>query len=234
MTNQCIRRRDFIRTAGAAGTAGLLSGLGPALGAESAASPHPASASSSPPPETIITQLEAIAREFVTLPKEEGQFLNLLVKLTRAQHILEIGTGYGYTTIWLALALEETGGHLTTIEIVSERVELAKKHVAKAGLSHRVSFKQGDAHTIVPTLAGPFDIAYLDADKDRQVDYFNKLFPTKLPPGGLLIAHNAILRADAMKDYLELVRHHPAFDTLNVSATPSDAFALSYRRRPRR
>ena len=144
---------------------------------------------------------------------------------------MELGTGFGYTTIWLALGLEETGGRLTTIEILPDRAELAKKHVSQAGLSRRVTFKQGDAHAIVPTLAGPFDIAYLDADKAGQVDYFNKLFPKKLPPGSLLIAHNAILRADAMKDYLDLVRKHPAFDTLLVSATPDDAFALSYRMR---
>jgi predicted O-methyltransferase YrrM len=231
---QPIQRREFLRTAGAAGAAGWLSGLGTALGAENADSPQPAAASTPPQSAAVMAQLEALAREFITIPKEEGRLLNLLIKLTRARRVLEIGTGYGYTTIWLALALEETDGELTTVEIVSERVELAKKQVAKAGLTHRVNFKQGDAHAIVPTLAGPFDVAYLDADKDRQVDYFNKLFPAKLPPGSLLIAHNATLRADAMKEYLELVRQHPAFDTLNVSAVPEDALALSYRRRARR
>jgi caffeoyl-CoA O-methyltransferase len=220
-----IKRRTFLQTASAAGALGLFSGFRTVNCHGSEGRPP---LSGSLPTSQLMARLDAIAREFVTMPKEEGQFLNLLVKLTRARRVLEVGTSYGYTTLWLAAALEETGGKLTTIEILPDRADLAKKHVAEAGLSHCVRFKQGDAHAIVPTLAGPFDIAYLDADKDGQVDYFNKLFPKKLPPGSLLIAHNAILRADAMKDYLELVRKHPGFDTLIVSATPDDGFALSY------
>jgi predicted O-methyltransferase YrrM len=226
--DRSFKRRDFLRTASAAGALGLLNSLGAIKSFGSTGKP---ASSSSLPADQVMARLDAIAREFVTVPKEEGQFLNLLVKLTRARRVLELGTSFGYTTIWLALALEETGGKLTTIEILPERVELAKKHVAEAGLSHPVTFKQGDAHAIVPTLAGRFDIAYLDADKGGQVDYFNKLFPKKLGPGSLLIAHNAILRADAMKDYLQLVRQHSEFDTLIVRATMDDGFALSYRKR---
>ena len=229
-TNQSVKRREFLRTTSAAGALGLLNSLGAIECIGGTAKP---ASSGLLPTDQLMTRLDVIARQFVTVPKEEGQYLNLLVKLTRAKRVLELGTSYGYTTIWLALALEETGGKLTTIEILPERVELARKHVVEAGLSHRVTFKQGDAHEIVPTLAGPFDIAYLDADKGGQVDYFHKLFPKRLPAGSLLIAHNAILRADAMKDYLELVRKHREFDTLIVSATPGDGFALSYRQRAR-
>lgn len=181
--------------------------------------------------EKLGAQLARIARDHVTAAKEEGQFLNMLIKLTRARSVLELGTGYGYITIWLALALEEAGGRLTTIEIDPERTTLAKKHVAEAGLSHRVSFHQGDAHAIVPTLAGSFDIAYLDADKGGNADYFNKLFPKRLPPGSLLVAHNAILLADKVKPYLDMVENHPELDTLIVRATENDGMALSYRRR---
>lgn len=227
-TNRSFKRRDFLRTTTAAGALSMLAGLGAmqAVGGVRAASP-----SNLPSAEKLMAQLDAIAREFATVPKEEGQFLNLLVKLIRARRVLEVGTGFGYTTIWLALALEETGGKLATVEIVPERVELAMKHVSEAGLSQRVTFKQGDAHAIVPTLAGPFDIAYLDADKGGQVDYFNKLFPKRLPAGSLLIAHSAVLLADKMRGYLDLVRSHPAFETLIVRATPDDGFALSYRKR---
>jgi len=177
--------------------------------------------------------LDRIARDFITIPRAEGQFLHLLVRLSRAQRVLELGTGYGYTTLWLALALDETGGELTTVEIQPDRAARAREHLAEAGLARRVRFHIGDAHTILPGLPGPFDLAYLDADKDGQVDYFKKLYPDKLPPGSLLIAHNAILRADAMKDYLDLVTKHPALDTLIVRAVPEDGFAVSYRRRGR-
>jgi predicted O-methyltransferase YrrM len=229
-TMQRVKRREFLQASSVAGVVGWLGGCGVLAGRGGDA----VSASSGPPPPAALdAQLAAIAREFPTAAREEGQFLSLLIKLARARRVLELGTGYGYTTIWLALALEETGGKLTTVEIAPERVELARRHVARAGLTHRVSFKRGDAHALVPQLGGRFDVAYLDADKNGQVDYFHKLFPKKLLPGSLLIAHNAILRADAMQDYLELVHRHPAFDTVLVRMTADDGLALSRRRRPR-
>jgi len=221
-----FKRREFLRTTGAAGVIGLMHGY--------TAMPSPAgsgAATARAPQAKILETLETIHQQYLTVSEKEGQFLNLLVKATRGKNVLEVGTSYGYTTIWLALALEETDGNLTTIEILPERIALAKRHVTQAGLSHRVTFLQGDAHSVVPTLPGVFDWAYLDADKDRQEDYFHQLFPKRLRPGGLLIAHNAILLADTMKAYLDLVRHHPDFDTVIVSATGDDGFAVSYRKR---
>lgn len=226
-----IQRRHFIKATSAVGAIGVLNGLGLMTGLAGAAAAGAVSKSTAN--DRVLRQLDAIAREFPTAAKEEAQFLGMLVKLSRAKRVLEIGTAYGYTTIWLGLALAETGGKLTTIEIAPERAELAKQHVAAAGLSKYVNFRQGDAHAIVPALGGSFDIAYLDADKGGNEDYFNKLFPKLLPPGGLLIAHNAVLLAERMKGYLERVRQHPEFDTLIISATPDDGLALSYRARGR-
>jgi predicted O-methyltransferase YrrM len=229
--NLKIKRRDFLRTASAVGAAGLFDSLS-AVTSFGGATRGPTA--NSLPNDKVGLQLEAIAREFPTAAKEEAQFLNMLVKVTRARRVLEVGTAYGYTTIWLALALAETGGKMTTIEIMPERAALAKKYVAEAGLSKYVAFKQGDAHAIVPTLGGAFDIAYLDADKGGNADYFNKLFPKLLPPGGLLIAHNAIQLVAKMKSYLDLVGQHPDFETLIISAIPDDGLALSYRKRTSR
>ncbi|HNQ90639.1 MAG TPA: class I SAM-dependent methyltransferase [Verrucomicrobiota bacterium] len=222
-SNSGYRRREFLWTAGVAGVMGLLEGKG--------AEGEPARASSLPTRGRLMAQLESIAAEHVTIPKEEGQFLNLLVKLTRARKVLEVGTAHGYTTLWLAEALEATGGQLTTIEIVPERHELAKKHVAEAGFSHRVRFLLGDAHGLIPKIEGRHDVVYLDADKGGNGDYFEKLLSGKLPAGGLLIAHNAILLADAMQAYLERVLAHAEFETVIVRAVPEDGMALSYRRR---
>lgn len=227
-TKRLIQRREFLRTTGAAGMGGWLSSAALMHNFDARAG---AASAKLELVEKLMTQLETISSQYPSVPKEEGRFLNLLLKATRARRVLEVGTAHGYTTIWLALALEETGGSLTTIEILPERVELARKHVAEAGLSHRVRFEQGDAHEIVPKLASSFDIAYLDADKGGQVDYFNKLFPRLLMPGGLLLAHNAILLADKMKDYLELVRNHPDFDTITLRAIEDDGLAVSYRKR---
>ena len=178
-----------------------------------------------------MAEMEAKGPKFLSVPRKDGEFLNLLVKATRAKNVLEIGTSHGYSAIWISLGLEETGGQMTTVEIQSDRVALAREHLARASLSHRVTFKEGDAHAVVPTLDGPFDFVFLDADKEGQTDYFNKLFPKKLPSGAVLVSHNAIRHRENMKEYLDLVKNHSEFDTVILSLTMEDGFAVSYRHR---
>jgi caffeoyl-CoA O-methyltransferase len=229
MKANSLKRRQFLQRA--SGALGVLS-LGEALNFSSAAAAESASALDAKAKEAldnILKELEPQGKAYLTVPRKDGQFLNLLVKLARAQNVLEIGTSIGTAAIWLSLGLEETGGKLTTLEILEDRVQKAKANVAKAGLAHRVAFKQGDAHQIVPTLEGPFDMIFLNADKEGQVDYFNKLYPKKLTPGGLLFCHNAIRSREKLQEYLDLVSKHPDFDTVIVSATMNDGFALSYR-----
>ena len=224
-----LNRRDFLQTTTAiAGLAVLGAGGAQAWGADAA--PAPAQQRNEAL-EKLLAQMEANRGQFLSVPRKDGQLLNLLVKATRAQSVLELGTSQGYSTIWISRALEETGGKLTTIELLAERTALAKEHLAAAGLSHRVVFEQGDAHEIVPTLDGPFDFIFCDADKEGQADYFNKLHPKKLMPGGLIAVHNAIRSRGAIRDYLDLLAKAAEYDTVIVSATMDDGFALSYRRK---
>lgn len=226
-----IKRRKFLQTSTAA------MGLFPVLGGLQSSNSHGAEPPGkmerkrSQAAEKVLSEMEAKGGNFLNVARKDGQFLNLLIKATRARNVLEIGTSHGYSAIWISLGLEETGGKMTTIEILSERVELAKTHVTQAGLSQGVTFLEGDAHRIVPTLDGPFDFVFLDADKDGQIDYFDKLYPKKLVPGGVIIAHNAIQRAAAMKNYLEMIVKHPDFDSVIVSLTAEDGFSVSYRHR---
>lgn len=181
--------------------------------------------------EPLLRELEAQRWRFQNVPRTDGQFLNMLVKIARARRVLEVGTSNGYSAIWLCLALEETNGHLTTIEIDSERLKLAKENLKRAGLDHRVTFLEGDAHKIVPTLKGQFDFVFLDADKGREHDYFGYLYPKKLVPGAIIAVHNAIRARRAMQRYLDMISAHPEFDTVVVSTTLDDGFAVSYWRR---
>ncbi len=179
----------------------------------------------------LLDEMEAKGYQYWSVPRKDGEFLHLMVKATRARNVLELGTSHGFSAIWMGLGLEETGGRLTTIEIDRERYDLARKHVSEAELSQRVTCIQGDAHVEVARLEGPFDLVFLDADKEGQMDYFKKLFPKKLVPGGILSVHNAIRQAHSMRDYLEMIRKHPDFDTVFLSVTMDDGFCLSYRHR---
>ena len=224
--NPTVRRRDFLAAAG-----GFLSFV--------VSTRHGAAADASP--ETVkrdpaklrrlLEDMDAQGHRYWSVPRKDGEFLHFLVKATQARNVLEVGTSHGYSAIWMGLALEETGGRLTTIEIDPARHDVARKHVTEANLSQRVTLIRGDGHAEVPKLDGPFDFVFLDADKEGQVDYFHKLYPRKLVLGGVLAAHNAIRQAGSMRDYLDLVRKHPDFDTVTVSATMDDGFCLSYRRR---
>jgi predicted O-methyltransferase YrrM len=180
--------------------------------------------------DAVLRDVEIKDREILNVMREEGRFLNLLVRAAGARRVLEIGTSNGYAALWIALALEETGGSLTTIEINPDRVRRAKENLRRSGLDDRVTCLEGDAHQVARTLDGLFDFIYLDADKNGQLDYFNVLFP-KLLPGGILICHNAIEYRQFMEDYLDVVRKHPDLETVIVSATMKDGFAVSCRRR---
>jgi predicted O-methyltransferase YrrM len=130
-----------------------------------------------------------------------GKLLYLLGRLQGARAILEIGTLGAYSAIWLARALAP-GGKLTTIEFEPKHAEVARANIARAGLADRVDLKVGRALDVLPKLvadkAGPFDIVFIDADKQSNPDYFQ--WALKLTrPGSLIIVDN-VVREGAVLD----------------------------------
>ncbi len=180
--------------------------------------------------DALLAELEGKAGRYWNVPREDGKFLNMLVKMTGAKRALEVGTANGYSGIWIGLGLEATGGQLTTVEISPEKAKEARANFEKAGLAGRIRVIEGDAHKVVRELAGPFDFIFIDADMGNDLDYFNALFP-KLSPGGAILRHNAITYANTMKDYLEAVKKHPGLDTVILSCTMKDGFCVSYKRK---
>jgi predicted O-methyltransferase YrrM len=231
MKEKSFSRREFLETSG--GLVGMLA-LGawvpPAQAQTGDASRQPSKADPARV-RNILEGMESKIGRYWSTPRKDAEFLNLMVKATRAVHVLEVGTSQGYSAIWMGLALEETGGRLTTIEIDNGRHSLAQRNVREAGLAGRVTLIRGDAHREIAGLKGPFDFVFLDADKDGQMDYFKKLYPNKLAPGAIIAVHNAISEAGDMKDYTDMIRRLPDFDTIIVSTTMNDGICLSYRHR---
>ncbi len=230
-TRQQFRRREFLKTTGGAlGFFSLVAQVPSALA--DVVEGLPGSVKRDPAQlRRLLEDMDAKGYQYWSVPRKDGEFLHLLVKATRARKILEVGTSHGFSAIWMGLALEETGGRLITIEVDRERYDLARKHLSEAGLSQRVTSIRGDGHVEVARIEGPFDFVFLDADKEGQMDYFKKLYPKKLVPGGILMVHNAIRQANSMRDYLDMIRKHPDFDTVILSLTMDDGFCLSYRHR---
>ncbi len=131
-----------------------------------------------------------------------GQFLRLLVKLTNARHILEIGTSGGYSTIWLASSARETGGQVTTLELDAAKIKRARQNFTLAGVDDLVTIVEGDAHQTLGTLKGSFDLAFLDAEKEFYLDFLEPLVGL-LRRGGVLVADNVLSHAQELAPFRE-------------------------------
>jgi predicted O-methyltransferase YrrM len=139
----------------------------------------------------IFDVLENILRSqrYRNVPPQDGRFLRITTESMNAKNVVEIGTSTGYSGIWFGMALQKTGGRLTTYEIDAQRAATARANFKKAGMADIITLVEGDAHEEVKKLKDKIDILFLDADKEGYVDYLNKLLPL-VRPGGLVIAHN--------------------------------------------
>jgi predicted O-methyltransferase YrrM len=146
---------------------------------------------------------------------EVGQFLRLLVKLTGARQILEVGTSGGYSTIWLASAARETGGQVTTLELDATKIERAWQNFALAGLDDLVTVVEGDAHQTLGTLKGLFDFAFLDAEKEFYLDFLEPLVRL-LRPGGVLVADNLLSHAEQLATFRKAAEAHPELECVLI------------------
>jgi len=158
-------------------------------------------------------------RGSMSVPMEDGRILRLLAESLGATNVVEIGTSIGYSGIWFCLALEKTGGKLTTFEIDTGRANRAKENFKRAGVEKLVTLILGDAHEEVKKLKTPIDILFLDADKEGYVDYLEKLLPL-VRPGGLVIAHN-MNRNQADPRYLRAITTSPDLETLFLNLQTS-------------
>jgi predicted O-methyltransferase YrrM len=126
----------------------------------------------------------------IAVSPTHGKLLHLLAMLRGARRILEIGTLGGYSTIWLARALP-ADGELVTLEYSAKHAELARANIARAGLADQVEVRVGAALDTLPTLDGPFDLVFIDADKPNNPDYVRwALRLTR--PGSVIVVDNVV------------------------------------------
>jgi predicted O-methyltransferase YrrM len=137
----------------------------------------------------------------ISVTPNQGKLLQLLARMQNARAILELGTLGGYSTIWLARALP-AGGRLITLEAEPRYADLARANIARAGLEERVELRVGPALQTLPELhaegAGPFDLIFIDADKQNYPGYFE--WALRLSRPGTLIVGDNVVRDGAIVD----------------------------------
>ena len=126
----------------------------------------------------------------------EGQLLALMVALTGARRVLEIGTFTGYSALSMAAALGE-GGTIVTCELDPEHAALAQGHFDASPFADRIDLRLGPALETVAGLDGPFDLVFIDADKTSYDDYYEAVLP-KLAPRGVILVDNVLWRGEVV------------------------------------
>lgn len=136
----------------------------------------------------------------INVSRAQGKLLMLLVQISGARRILEIGTLGGYSSIWLARGLP-ADGHLLTVEIEPRHADIARSNLARAGVDRLVSVRVGSAADVMCELvtdrAGPFDLIFLDADKTRMAEYLGWAVQLSRV-GTILIADNVVRKGGVL------------------------------------
>jgi caffeoyl-CoA O-methyltransferase len=128
----------------------------------------------------------------------EGAFLSFLVTMTNAKRVLEVGTFTGWSSIAMAGALPPDGT-LVTCDVNEETTAIARRYAEEAGVADRIEYRLGPAVETLATLEGPFDLAFIDADKGGYVDYYEAVLPM-LSPRGVIAADNTLFGLDGDGD----------------------------------
>jgi len=174
----------------------------------------------------------------------QGKFLFLLVKILQARRVLEIGTLGGYSTIWMARALP-AGGQVVTLEVDPKHAEVARENLGRTGMLERVDLRLGRALDTLANLhaagAGPFDLVFIDADKENNPGYLE--WAMKLARPGTVIVVDNVVRDGRVIDagtsdldllgtrrMAEMMATHPRLSATamqTVGAKGYDGFALA-------
>lgn len=171
----------------------------------------------------VLLELEKTIQDFWNVDRQSANFLNLMVKTVSAKSALEIGTSNGYSAIWIAKALLETKGKLTTLEFWEKRSNLAIENFKKTGVNDIITVVTGDAVQILADMKEEnkykFDFIFVDANKAEYIDYYRS-FDSMLDVGGIIIADNILSHYKKTENYVKTLMNNENYQSqlLNFEA----------------
>lgn len=166
----------------------------------------------------------------------EGRFLKMLVRLTGARRILEIGMFTGYSALMMAEGLPEDG-HLITCDVDPKAEAIARRYFNESPDRHKIEIRMGPALDTIKSLSGPIDMVFIDADKTNYSNYYEAVMPL-VRPGGLIVADNVLWSGRVLDPQSDDDHAIVAFDKLvqsdprveNVCLTVRDGMMLAWKR----
>ena len=175
-------------------------------------------------------QLRTFKRGPLNAPPEDAMLLRMLIQIGKLKNGVEVGTANGYSAMHMGIAFERTGGRLTTIEIEPKVAAEARDNLARAGLEKTVTVVEGDALKVLPSLEGRYDFVFIDAVKQDTLKYFEAIRP-RLAPNAVVVVHNAVTYASAMRDYLDMIQSNKDYEAVIVrTAANRDGMSVAYRK----
>jgi caffeoyl-CoA O-methyltransferase len=156
----------------------------------------------STPPAELFERLAAETQETQDAPQMmvgvlEGAFLSFVVGMKQPRRVLEIGTFTGWSSIAMASALPP-GASLVTCDVNEETSAIARRYAEEAGVADRIEYRLGPATETLATLEGPFDLVFIDADKEGYIEYYEAALP-KLADDGVILADNTLASGDVIE-----------------------------------
>jgi caffeoyl-CoA O-methyltransferase len=196
------------------------------------------------PPEAHLAALAEETREKLSFPQMltgtvEGRLLEMLVFFGRPELVLELGTYSGYSSLSMAAVLPP-GGRIITCEVSDEHADFAQRHIDASPYADRIEIRRGPALDTVRSLDGPFDLVFIDADKESYVDYYENVLP-KLSEKGFIVADNVLWSGRVLEESgdestqaIKRFNDHVAADDRVecLMLTVRDGMTLIRRRRP--
>jgi predicted O-methyltransferase YrrM len=155
------------------------------------------------PPEEVMRRVDEF---LISIGPDTGALLNILIKAARAQTILELGTSYGHSTIFLGGAARACGGRVISLDVSADKQRYAREQLSAANLESFVEMRTGDARDLIPSLPNGLDFVLIDLWKDLYIPCFDLIYP-KLSNGALLAADNILYPEFTRNDIARYRRH---------------------------
>lgn len=164
--------------------------------------------------------------KMLSITPDTGAFLALLIRATKARRVLEIGTSNGYSTLWLADAVQPFDGNVITVEQSPAKAEMARANFVRAELSGRIQQQLTDAGSFLKGQpSASFDFVFLDSERGEYVVWWQDL-QRILVPGGMMVVDNAVSHANELQEFTALVRATPGCMTALVPVGKGELLIL--------